>query len=91
MEVRRVVIREVHVDRDPVELAQPRHPTNVRRPKVSLTPTRSVSAKTARRSQLPTRKGQFRISRRVGVQDDRANSSRRGAATGDSSQNGTGM
>ena len=36
MEVRRIVISEVHVDRYPVELAQPRHPNNLRRPKALL-------------------------------------------------------
>ena len=29
MEVGRIVIREVHVDHDPVELAQPRHLSNL--------------------------------------------------------------
>jgi len=36
MKVRRVVIGEVHVDRYPVELTQPRHPTNLRRPRTLL-------------------------------------------------------
>jgi hypothetical protein len=35
MEVRRVVISEVHVDRYPVELTQPRHPHNLRRRSLS--------------------------------------------------------
>jgi hypothetical protein len=34
VEVRRVVISEVHVDHDSVELAEPRHPNDLRRPAI---------------------------------------------------------
>jgi hypothetical protein len=59
MEVRRVVISEVHVDRYPVELTQPRHPNNLRRPKALLWShlTRGEEG----RSAITTHQGQQRI------------------------------
>jgi hypothetical protein len=57
MEVRRVVIREVHVDRYPVELAQPRHPNNLRRPRALLSshPDRGEQGGSAITTESPVR------------------------------------